>query len=146
MKYVKLFEEFVAESADVKLAPNNQSLNEVDIHMSLRAIVLIGWILSTLAIFGIAGEAIDGIKRQVQKLKDLKDKRKISKDSIEDIVNEIEGVLDQLPAGKKRFMKGLLTKLKSTVDNEGNVNKDDALYLKREVDKYATQYGISKTM
>lgn len=139
MKHIKLFEEFVAEPKN-----NSYPLNEMDVHSMFVIGNTLFFIVSILTIWEVTGEAIDAVKQQVQKLKDLKDKRKISKDSIEDIVNDIEGLVNDLPTGKKNFLKGLLNKLKGTIDSEGNIDKDEALYLQREVDKYSNQYGIKK--
>jgi hypothetical protein len=141
MKYIKLFEEFVAESKN-----NSYPLNEMNAHLTVTIVNALFFTVSVLTIFGFTGEAIDAIKRNIQKLKDVKDKRKINKDSIEDIVNDIEGLINDLPAGKRNFLKGMLNKLKGTIDSEGNIDKDEALYLQREVDKYAKQYGVSITM
>jgi hypothetical protein len=133
--------DFIEESKN-----NSYPLNEMDMGSMLTIANALFFIVSFLTIYGFTGEAIDAIKRNIQKLKDIKDKRKINKDSIEDITNDIEGLINDLPVGKRNFLKGLISKLKSTVDDTGNIDKDSALYLQREIDKYATQYGVSKTM
>lgn len=141
MKHIETFEQFIAESKN-----NSYPLDEMDIGGGLSTLASsLFFIVSVLTIYGFTGAAIDAIKRNIQKLKDVKDKRKINKDSIEDITDEIEDLVDQLPIGKKRFMKGLISKLKSTVDASGNIDKDSALYLQQEIDKYANQYGIKNT-
>ena len=140
MKHIETFEQFITESKN-----NSYPLNEMDMHTALIIANSLFFIVSVLTIYGFTGEAIDAIKRNIQKLKDIKDKRKINKDSIEDITYEIENLVDQLPIGKKNFLKGLISKLKSTVDASGNIDKDSALYLQREIDKYANQYGIKNT-
>ena len=129
----------------VKSKNNSYPLNEMDMGVALTIANSLFFIVSVLTIYGFTGEAIDAIKRNIQKLKDIKDKRKINKDSIEDITDDIEGFINELPVGKKNFLKGLISKLKSTVDASGNIDKDSALYLQREIDKYANQYGIKNT-
>jgi len=141
MKHIKLFEEFVVEPKN-----NSYPLNEMDADSMLRIANVLFYIVSVLTIWDFTGEAIDAIKRKIQKLRDIRAKGKISKGSIEDIVNDIEGLVNDLPVGKRNFLKGLLNKLKGTIDSEGNIDKDNALYFQREVDKYVKQYGISKTM
>ena len=116
----------------------------MDADSMLRIASALIYLVTGLTVFGITGEAIDAIKRKIQKLKDIRAKGKISKDSIEDIVNDIEGLVNDLPVGKRNFLKGLLNKLKGTIDDEGNIDKDTALYFQREIDKYSNQYGIKK--
>ena len=139
MKHIKLFEEFVAEPKN-----NSYPLNEMDMDSILRIADALIYLVTGLTVLGITGEAIDAIKRKIQKLKDVRAKGKINKDSIEDIVNDIEGLVNDLPVGKRNFLKGLLNKLKGTIDDEGNIDKDTALYFQREIDKYSNQYGIKK--
>ena len=140
MKHIETFEQFITESKN-----NSYPLNEMDMHAAFTIANSLFFIVSVLTLYGFTGEAIDAIKRNIQKLKDVKDKRKINKDSIEDITYEIENLVDQLPIGKKKFMKSLLSKLRGTVDSSGKIDKDSALYLQREIDKYTQQYGIKNT-
>ena len=139
MKHIETFEQFITESKN-----NSYPLNEMNMQLTVAIANALFFIVSVLTIYGFTGEAIDAIKRNIQKLKDVKDKRKINKDSIEDITNDIEGLINELPVGKRNFLKGLISKLKGTVDDTGNIDKDNALYLQREIDKYSNRYGIKK--
>jgi hypothetical protein len=102
------------------------------------SIYLAMWTNRTWLFSGEFGKNVSDKFKQI--VQDYKDKKKINPDDLKAFEQEVLANINQLPAGKQKFIKSLINKIHNTnIEDKGTVLK-----LKRNVEDSMKDYNINK--
>jgi hypothetical protein len=169
MKYLKTFEQFIAEKyptvneEEIEIKSDDEHVDEsvnegfewwqpllaIGASIGMMSAIIVGifgpgWIVSPGAI--ASGDSWgDVVRHYKKKFKDKQAAKMLTKEDVLELINLIQTNIDKgdLGSGVSRYMKGLMNKLEKELNKgEDEVDKNKLLFLLRDVEKYARRKKV----